>query len=183
MDDIPTECNIKVSDLYKSFVDKIAQLPIPAFTQFMSSLQNHLDVEPIVAIIQVLMPSIVPPSAPSPRTVDRAAADQDAVSPVILEKCYLPFGYKTAENNTKFSLANETLFRILWTSGCLKWTPSLQAAVEKGVKARWDKSTAKKAKDEEKSTQETLRASGGRLLALVDLLKLQDQGDEVMEDA
>lgn len=182
MDDVPEECNIKVSDLYKSFVDKIAQLPVPAFTQFISSLQNHLDEEPIVAIIQVLMPSIVPPSAPSPRSVDRAVADQEAVSPLILEKCYLPFGYKTAENNTKFSLANETLFRILWTSGCLKWTPTIQAAVEKGVKARWDKSTAKKGNDEEKAMRETLRASGSRLLALVELLKLQE-GDDMMKDA
>lgn len=182
VDDVPEQCNIIVRDLYQSFVDKIAQLPVPAFTQFISSLPNHLDEETIVAIIRVLMPSLVPHTAPSPRNVDRAASDQDAVSTAILERCYLPFGYKTAENNTKLSLGNETLFRILWTSACLKWTPSLDAAVKKGVKERWDKSTAKKGNDEEKAMRETLRASGGRLLALVELLKLQGEADDVMEE-
>lgn len=182
--DVPDRCHIKTSDLYGRFVDKIALLPVPAFAQFIASLHNQLDQGATVAIIQVLMPHLVPPSAPSPQRIDKEAADHDSVSPKILERCYLPFAYKTAENNAKFSLATETLFRILWTCGILKWTSSLQEAVEKGVKARRDKSASKKSNrnDGDNATRETLRASGGRIMILAELLKLREQGDDVTKD-
>ncbi|CAN8096402.1 unnamed protein product [Discula destructiva] len=183
VDDVPDACHIKVSDLYQIFVEKMAFLPLPAFTQFIFSLQNHLDRETVVAIIRVLMPHLVPPQAPNPRTVDRAAADHDAVSPLIFEKCYLPFAYKTAENNTKLSLAIEILFRILRSSECLTWTPSLQEAVRKGIKARRDKSASKKSNDGQNATRDALCASGSRLLALAELLKMQEQRDDAMQDA
>lgn len=189
VDDMPDKCSIQVLDLYGSFVEKIALLPVPAFAQFIASLHDHLEQEPIIAIIRVLMPRLVPPGAPRPHTVDRDAADADSVSAPMLEKCYLPFAYKGAENNTKFSLANETIFRILWTFGALQWTPSLQAAVEKGVKARREKSATRKKNDGENGNRDMLRASGSRLLALAELMKMQmqeqeqAQGDDVMEEA
>lgn len=178
VDDVPDKCNIKVSDLYEKFVDKIAFLPVTAFSRLIASLHTHLDVRSLVAILLVLMPYLMLPAAPDPRNVDKAAADHDSVSPLILEKCYLPFAYKAAENNAKLSLVNETLFRVLWTEGggCLKWTPSLQGAVEKGVKARLAKSAPKKNSrkdDGESVAREMLRSSGSRLLALADLLKMQ----------
>lgn len=180
---MPYKCNIKVSDLYEKFVDKIAYLPLTAFSRLIASLHNHLDIISVVAILQVLMPYLMLPAAPDPRNVDPEAARHDSVSPLMLEKCYLPFAYKAAENNAKLSLVNETLFRILWTEGkgCLKWTPSLQDAVEKGVKARLDKSAARKNSrkdDGETAAREMLRSSGNRLLALVDLLKLQESEQE-----
>lgn len=180
---MPDKCNIKVSDLYEKFVDKIAFLPVTAFSRFIASLHNHLDLEPLVAILLVLMPYLILPAAPDPRNVDAVAASHDSVSPLILEKCYLPFAYKTAENNAKLSLVNETLFRVVWTEGegCLRWTPSLQEAVEKGVKARLAKSAPRKNSrkdDGENPAREMLRASGSRLLALVELLKIQAAGEE-----
>lgn len=180
---MPDKCNIKVSDLYEMFVANIAVLPVVAFTQLITSLHNHLDQQPTVAIMRVLMPRLLPPAAPSPRAVHRAAADADSVSPLILEKCYLPFAYKDAENNTKLSLANEIMFRILWTRGCLQWTASLQKAVEKGVDARREKSASKKNNDGAHAARDTLRASGRRLVALAELLKLQEQEDDIMDGA
>lgn len=178
VDDVPDKCNIKVSDLYEKFVDKIAFLPVAAFSLFITSLHAHVDVKSRVAILLVVMPYLMLPAAPDPRRVDPDATDNDSVSPLILEKCYLPFAYKAAENNAKLSIANEILFRILWTEGkgCLKWTPSLQEAVEKGVKARLDKSVPRKNSrkdDGENLAREMLRSSGSRLLALADLLRMQ----------
>lgn len=179
VDDVPDKCGIKVSELYEKFVDKIAYLPLTVFSRFIASLHNHLDVVSVVAILQVLMPYLLLPAAPDPRNVDPEATKHDSVSPLILEKCYLPFAYKAAENNAKLSIVNETLFRVLWTEGkgCLKWTPSLQAAVEKGVKARLDKSAPRKNSrkdDGENTARDMLRSSGNRLLAIADLLKLQE---------
>lgn len=183
VDDVPHKCNIKVSDLYEKFVDKIAFLPVTAFSRLIVSLYNHLDLKPLVAILLVLTPYLINPAAPDPRNVDPAAASRNSVSPLILEKCYLPFAYKAAENNAKLSLVNETLFRFLWKEGegCLKWTPSLQKAVEQGVKARLEKSAPKKNSrkdDGESPAREMLRASGSRLLALTEILKMQATGEQ-----
>lgn len=179
VDDVPDKCNIKVSDLYVKFVDKVAYLPLTAFSRLIAALHNHLDVRSVVAILQVLMPYLMLPAAPDPRNVDPEATDHNSVSPLILEKCYLPFAYKGVENNAKLSIVNETLLRIVWTegNGCLKWTPSLQEAVEKGVKARLNKSAPRKNSrkdDGDDAAREMLRSSGNRLLALADLLKLQE---------
>lgn len=149
---------------------------MPAFARLIAPHDSPLDEKSLVAIIQLLMPTLLPPAAPDPRNVDPQAAQQDTISTLILEQCYLPFAYRAAENNAKLSLAIETVFRIMWHKNCVEWTPSLQQAVEKGVKARHDKSMAKKTsrkEDSESSARETLRASGSRILTLAQLSKLQ----------
>lgn len=167
-----------MADLYEKFVDKIAQLPISAFSRFIEFHDSPINVKALVLIIRLLMPALLPCSTPHPHDVHPEADEQEAVSACILEKCYLPFAYRTAENNAKLSLATETLFRILWVQECVPWTPSLQKAVEKGVKARNNKSTQKKTKSREDGdsvARAMLRASGSRLLALVELLRLQQE--------
>lgn len=108
-------------------------------------------------------------------------ADENEVSVVILEQCYLPFAYRTAENNAKLSLAIESLFRIMWTAKCIQWSPSLHQAVVKGIKARNDKSAPRKGSRKEnggeQAARDTLRASGNRLLALCELLKMVSPDD------
>lgn len=167
---------MKTADLYERFVDKIAQLPVSAFEDFLAPHSSTLDEVPLVAIIRLLLPALLPSSIPQPHNVDPAAANQEGISDRILEKCYLPFAYRTAENNAKLSLAIEALFRIMWTRGRVRWTPSLQQAVEKGVEARRNKSAQKKnsrKEDGESVARGTVRASGARLLALAGILKLQ----------
>lgn len=181
VDDVPDRCNIKITDLYEKFVEKIAQLPATAFSRFIASHDSPLDVKPLVAIIRLLMPALLPGSIPDPRRVDPEADAKEAVSGLILEKCYLPFAYRTAENNAKLSVSIESLFRILWTSNCMRWTASLQEAAEKGVKARNDKSAPKKSnrkEDSEGAAREILRSSGSRILALTQLLQLQASQNE-----
>lgn len=164
------------ADLYERFVEKIAQLPVSAFENFLAPHSSPLEEGPLVAIIRLLLPAFLPSSAPQPHKVDPAADKIERISDLILEKCYLPFAYRTAENNAKLSLAIEALFRIMWSRGRVQWTPSLQQAVEKGVKARVDKSAQKKnsrKEDGESAARCTVRASGARLLALAGILKLQ----------
>jgi hypothetical protein len=126
-----------------------------------------------VAIIRCLMPYLLPGSAPRPRDVDEEADAREDISMRILERCYLPFAYRTAENNAKISLVLETLLRLDFCS----WSPTLQDAVEKGVAARNGKAAAKKSgrfkSDGEAAAQEMLRASGKRLLAWVEMLKTE----------
>lgn len=167
-----------MADLYEKFVEKIAQLPASAFSRFIQSHDSPMNVKVLVLIIRLLMPALLPSSTPQPEDVHPEADEQEAVSACILEKCYLPFAYRTAENNAKLSLATETLFRILWIQGCVPWTPSLQMAAEKGVKERNKKSAPKKTsrrEDGDAVARAILRASGNRLLALVEILKLQQQ--------
>lgn len=171
---MPARCNLKLTDLYETFVEKITRLPVPAFEKFIAAHNSPLEGGSLVAIIRLLMPKLLPSSIPQPKHVDPDADEDESSSDRILERCYLPFAYRTAENNAKISLATETLFRIMWTRGALQWAPSLQQAVEKGVQARKDKSAPKKRKDDgESAARDTLRASGKRLLALVSVLQLQ----------
>lgn len=173
---MPARCNMKTADLYEKFVEKIAQLPVSAFEDFLAPHTSPLDEGPLVAMIRLLLPALLPSSVPQPHNVDPAADKIEKISDRILEKCYLPFAYRTAENNAKLSLAIETLFRIMWSRGRVRWTASLQKAVETGVKARLDKSAPKKnsrKEDGEPVTRGTVRASGSRLLALASILKSQ----------
>lgn len=170
---MPARCNLKLTDLYEKFVEKITQLPVPAFEKFIAAHNSPLEGGALVAIIRLLMPTLLPSSVPKPRDVDPEADEAESSSDRILEQCYLPFAYRTAENNAKISLATETLFRIMWTRDALQWGPSLQRAVERGVQARKDKSAPKRRKEDggESAARDTLRASGARLLALVGLLR------------
>lgn len=186
--DVPQRCNVKLSDLYGKFAEKISQLPARVLSRFIASQNSPLEQSSIVALIHQLLPFFLPSATPDPRRVDPEAAARDAVSQRILAKCYLPFAYKSAENNAKLSWLVETLFRTLWTSGALVWDEELQEAVEKGVEARQKMATnsrqSKAAKkivrkeDSEIAVKLMLRASGTRLLALTELLKLQSS-DEI----
>lgn len=158
------------------FVEKMAQLPVPAFEGFIAHHSCPLEQRALIAIIRLLMPAFLPSSTPQPQKVHPEADMDESVSDRILVECYLPFAYRTAENNAKLSLAIETLFRIMWRQGCFQWTPALQRAVEEGVKARNDKSVPKKnsrKEDGESVARSTLRASGARILALAGIIKMQ----------
>lgn len=174
---------ISLPDLYEKTTERIAQLPVVAFSKFLAHHDTPLIKDSLVAIIRCLMPYLLPGTAPRPRDVDPEVDAREDISARILERCYLPFAYRTAENNAKLSLALETLLRLDFCS----WSPTLQYAVEKGVAARNDKAAPKKAgrsktdrfkTDGELAAQEMLRASGKRLLAWVEILKMEYENEE-----
>lgn len=166
-------------DLYEKFTERIVQLPVPAFSKFIAVHDTPLPIDSLVAVIRFLMPFFLPGSAPKPADVDPEADATEDISLRILEKCYLPFAYRTAENNAKLSLAIESLMRIDF----LTWSPSMQEALERGVKARNEKVMAKKSgrgkDDGEQSARNILYASGSRLLAWTEILRMEyDQQQE-----
>ncbi|KAH8781217.1 hypothetical protein F5883DRAFT_539634 [Diaporthe sp. PMI_573] len=171
--DIPGKCMISLPDLYEKYTERIAQLPVAAFTKFLAQHDTPLPEGSLVAIIRCLMPYLLPGRAPRPGDVDPEADAREDINTRILERCYLPFAYRTAENNAKISLALETMLRLDFCS----WSVTLQHAVEKGVAARNEKAAPRKGgrfkTDGELAAQEMLRASGKRLLAWVSILKME----------
>ncbi|KAJ0116352.1 hypothetical protein J7T55_007331 [Diaporthe amygdali] len=171
--DVPEKCMISLPDLYEKSVERIAQLPVAAFAKFIALPDTPLKQASLIAIIRCLMPYLLPSAAPKPYDVDREVDAREGMSVRILERCYLPFAYRTAENNAKLSLALETLLRVDFCP----WSPSLQLAVEKGVTARNDKAAPRKGgrmkSDGELAAREMLRASGKRLLAWAEILKME----------
>lgn len=152
------------------------QLPLPAFARFVSSHDSPLEDQVLVAIFRLLLPSLLPPNSPEPYDVDANADASEGVSPPILQECYLPFAYRTADNNAKISIAVENLFRIMWTNKVIRWTPEFGQAVKKGIKAREEKSAPKRSRkddDSEQAAREILRASASRLSVLTEFLKAQ----------
>lgn len=159
------------------FTDRISKLPLPAFATFLAGHDSPLERERVLAIIRILLPPLLPSNSPETRRVDPKADACEAVSPAILEQCYLPFAYRTADNNARISIAVETLIRIMWGVEGIRWTPSLHQAVVKGIKARNDKSAPKKGRkdDGDQVAREMLRASASRLMAMSEILKAQAQ--------
>ena len=115
--------------------------------------------------------------------VDR---ENDDLSQEVLEKCFFPFAASTssAADNAKVSILVEVQFRQFLQSCKCDHTATLDAAVEKGILARQNKSRGdKRRKDgagramEEESDREWLRASGERLRSLLLWVQQNDDGD------
>lgn len=106
----------------------------------------------------------------------------DGVSIAMLTKCYLPFAANnvTVETNAKMSLVLENLFGLVWKTGGIAWGQDLQSAVEKGVKARNDRTKPRKA-DRPKPDADTdaarviLARSGQRLVTMMSVIKFDDE--------
>ncbi|KUI64553.1 hypothetical protein VM1G_00851 [Cytospora mali] len=177
--DVPHKCMTNLPDLYEKFTERIVQLPVPAFSKFIAVHDASLPLDSLIPVIRFMMPFLLPGSAPKPAAVDPEADERECISVRILEECYLPFAYRTAENNAKLSLAIESLVRI---EDFVIWSPSFQKALERGVKARNEKAMPKKSgrgkEDGEQSAREILRASGSRLLAWAEILKGYGQQQE-----
>lgn len=169
---------IKLPDLYEKFTERIAQLPVTAYAKFLSQHDTPLTEGSLVVIIRCLMPYLLPGTAPRPGDVDADVDEREGVSALILERCYLPFAYRTAENNAKISLALEALLRLDFCS----WSPALQRAVDKGVGARNDKAAPRKGgrlkSDGELAAREMLRASGKRLQAWAEIMKMVYESEQ-----
>lgn len=162
--------------VYRSFAEVLRETEISVFAAFIaapppavSSPQQNLSVDlPVspshinsptpddvfVGLLRHILFTYLPTSAPKPHNVDPVAAQSAsavaAVSPRVLERCFLPFAANTVllSANVRMALALESLFRLVWqpttpTSSLSAdaypedlWSPALQMAAETGVKAR-----------------------------------------------
>lgn len=163
--------------LYDDFLEHFRSLPLPAF--FLTVSPPTLRVfTPAAAssLVQYILRSLIAASAPLP--------PNDDISQDVLERSYLPYpanNVSSLPDNTRVSLCVETLLRLLDFHVGLAWTPGLQEAAEKGVKARSAK--AKKTKKQTKTkrgptTSEDgccdgmwLAASAERIMGVVGMAK------------
>lgn len=180
--DLRGECRFGLQDLYQKFTDQISKLPLAAFATFLAGHDSPLEAERVLAIIRILLPPLLPSNSPPTWKVDPEADANEAVSPAILQQCYLPFAYRTADNNARISIAVETLLRIMWGADGIAWTPGFHEAIVKGIKARNKKSAPKKGKKEDgdPAAREVLRASASRLMVMCEILKAQAQQEEAL---
>jgi hypothetical protein len=160
-------------------------LPVPAFSLlFQPSSSSQLPVIVFVSLTQFLLLRLLPGSVPRPDSVvDR---ENDDLSQEVLEKCFLPFSANTSSvaDNAKVSIIVESQFRQFLKSCRCYHTPTLDAAIQKGILARESKSKGdKRRKDsgirtkDEEIDREWLRASGERLRNLLLLVEWNNGSD------
>lgn len=130
-----------LNTLYDNFLEHFRLLPLSAFFLVISPMTLRAFTPAAASSLAgYILRSLIAASAPLP--------PNDNISQDILETSYLPYAANTSSlaDNTRVSLCVETLLRLLDMHVGLTWTPELQEAAEKGVKARSAKAKMKKKK-------------------------------------
>ncbi|KAI1333506.1 hypothetical protein F5Y15DRAFT_405052 [Xylariaceae sp. FL0016] len=180
------------TELYESFETTIKQLPLPIFTAFINGTTSTLRPEVQVTVMRNVTELFMPSNALSLEKVDRAKAESGAVTPEIIERCFLPYPANTvtAEDNAKVSALLEELLRLP-LDDTESFSHGLSAAVEKGVKAREAKARKKKTRgnyggdDPDAEARTVLEMSGQRLLLMAEMIAELSEAaddDEMSED-
>ncbi|TVY31570.1 hypothetical protein LSUB1_G008784 [Lachnellula subtilissima] len=150
-----------LTNLYEMVFSCLKQTPIPAFSLFMSPSTKLLPSPPTL-LLKLLLPN----NAPSPHSI--TSSDADDLTQEVLEKCFLPFPASTSstDENSKVSILVENSLRLFLRSCECWYTPGLDEAIERGIKARDDKCKGeKKPKDAgARKRQETAREWLGLVL-------------------
>ncbi|EHA26742.1 hypothetical protein ASPNIDRAFT_171431, partial [Aspergillus niger ATCC 1015] len=126
---------IPLEDLYHLYAENIRHLPLPVFQAFISpSTLPYLSGPAKTTLCEFLLF----------RMRESAALDSDEeyLNQAKLEQCFLPYAASTKSiaDNTKVSIALESLIILLADNGMLSVTKSLREAVHKGVNRRFDRS-------------------------------------------
>lgn len=163
-----------VEDVYDAIYANIKPIPIPAFQMFFAP-SNTLPSSMFVTLTRLLFRRMLPANAPQPHTV-LAHDGEGGITQAVIEFCFLPFPANTSSvaDNAKVSILVESVFRFFIRTCFVFRTPSLNDAIETGVKAREKKAKPdrKKKKDRSALTEEDedawdhLEASGERLRSL-----------------
>ncbi|KAI2621863.1 hypothetical protein GGS21DRAFT_541665 [Xylaria nigripes] len=171
---------INMSDLYEKLAQRIKELSLPLFSAFINHSTSSLRVDQQIEMLQHIVSLVITPGALHPRRVDRVKSEQGAISPAILERCFLPYpaGTIQIEDNAKMSLLLENLLMITWRHGGPDeaFSGDLTSAVSKGIEARQDKINKKTrgrlraSGDEELEAKAALEASGMRLRWLAEAI-------------
>lgn len=162
-------------DVYDLLAEFTVGLPIASFSLLLNI--SHTSPFPsvvLVSLIQLLCSRYLPKSAIRPQDVENF--NNDTLTQRILEICYLPHCPMTSsiEDNAKYSILVENLFRLFLTDCEGLHTPDLDDAIERGISAREKKAKvdgrrkADAVKKEEEIAKVFLDASSRRLRSLVD---------------
>lgn len=164
---------IQLDDLYQSFVEHIRHQPLPIFQTFVNPLVlPELDDEAQTTLCEFLLFNMIEAAA--------RKSQEDRLTAAKLEHCFLPYAAATPSvaDNAKFSILLESLVTLLAGRGWIKQTPSLRAAVDKGIKHREERAKEEShrghaSRNKEVSEWYWLKESGERLMFLVDLLPVE----------
>jgi hypothetical protein len=164
---------IELDNLYQSFVEHIRHQPLPIFQAFVNPLVlPELDDEAQTTLCEFLLFNMIESAA---RT-----SQEDRLTAAKLEQCFLPYATATTSvvDNAKFSIILESLLTLLAGRGWIKQTPSLRAAVEKGIERRTQRAQGESHRSHANQNKEALEwcwllESGERLLFLIDLLPVE----------
>ena len=182
-----------LSELYESLAGQIQQLPVPAFGLFVNYHSSPLLDISQVTLMKELFRRLLQPGSRQPSCVDKATDQDGALSPKILQHCYLPYTANTTavDDNAKVSLLVENAILLMWDAGNLKYSPELRVAATEGVANREAKIKAKKGSKARPSAKMTtlsstdtlalsiLNASAERISILCDVM---EQLPVVLED-
>ncbi|PYH58217.1 uncharacterized protein BO96DRAFT_363760 [Aspergillus niger CBS 101883] len=126
---------IPLEDLYHLYAENIRHLPLPVFQAFISpSTLPYLSGPAKTTLCEFLLFRMRESAAPD--------SDEEYLNQAKLEQCFLPYAASTKSiaDNTKVSIALESLIILLADNGMLSVTKSLREAVHKGVNRRFDRS-------------------------------------------
>ncbi|CZT46170.1 uncharacterized protein RSE6_06564 [Rhynchosporium secalis] len=174
------DCFANLQGVYDEIYQCTVRLPLQTFILFMSTTESsRLPRDIFVSLAQLLLARLLPPSAPSPHTIEDR--DDDGMTQMMLEKCFLPFAASniSVTDNGRVSILVENFLRILVKAGVCRYTSSLKTAVEKGIMARENKAMKVDKRKRESDTRgkadegdiSMLKASGYRMRCLITVLK------------
>ncbi|QSZ35888.1 hypothetical protein DSL72_007010 [Monilinia vaccinii-corymbosi] len=126
-----------VLDVYNLLAEFTAALPIPSFSLLLNiSLSSPFPSVVLISLMQRLCSRYLPQSTPHPRAIEDSTAD--LITQRILERCFLPWCPMTSsvDDNAKYSILVENLFRLFLTDCNASHTPELYDAIERGISAR-----------------------------------------------
>jgi hypothetical protein len=142
------DVQFNVYSIYDDFAGYVRGLPLDVFPHFVWS---GMPVVPGVyaSLIRYVLAYLLPPGVPQPGVVDSVTDTNGFVSPIMMEKCFLPFAANSVvADNARLAVVLWELFSFLWRD---RTTPelgpeipsSLKTAILVGLEQREKKSKMK----------------------------------------
>lgn len=175
--DIP-ESFVRLDEIYHLFIENIRHLPLPIYQAFVSpSALPYFSDAAQTTLCEFLLFRLRESGAPE--------SDEEFLSQNKLEQCFLPYAASTASvvDNTKMSIAIESLLTLLAGSDMLRVTPELQNTVQEGILERADQAQVEVRRNQASRKAEDIEwcwliESGERILFMINELlpHVQSQG-------
>ena len=127
--------------LYEEFAAAVKLLPLDMFNLVTSQRPSPVLAETHVTVLKELFYHLLPASYKDPAKVDPDAEAEGALTRLMLEECFVPHPANTVaiEDNAKLALVVESAVQLLWTIDVFEYSDNFAQAVEKGIKARENK--------------------------------------------
>lgn len=131
-------------DLYERFAINIRDLPLDVYPHFVWA-EMPLKEGVYMTLVRHVAAKLLPPEAVLPSAVDPETDEENSLSPIILEKCFLPYASnRVIADNAKLAVLLWETFSYMYDRGIgPQLSPGMREAVEKGIAERESKSKLK----------------------------------------